>query len=433
METSNLSLVKTLTFLIAFCMFSFPLAVISAPEDPPRAAPVSDRIHLELTPIGSKYNSYQIYPSISLASQYDDNILSNNGSSQSSLVWITSPQFFAISNWSRHQLGLGIQADIGRYNDFPSENYEDWEVSLEGTYELDSETRILNAGSVSRGHLERSNPNDANGLEPTKQLISRFSAEYQQTRGQFNFSLSTSVAHIDFDDVPAIRAGIPLTINQDDRDRSNYKTSLRVGYRPYIDQEYYIQTNREIRSYENQQDIINLDRTSTGYQVTAGFKTNFNGIYFGDIYAGYKWQDYRDTFTDIKTPILGIELYWNPTLLTTIGLSTKNSTKEALNPAFSGYISTETKLSISHELYQEILLKFSVNQVKDSYQSSGRDKREDSTTEFLLSANYRLDRQTHSSLEYYLGKRNSDDNTAAIDSKSEFQKSIIKLQIQKFF
>lgn len=433
-EARDLSFAMAHIFLIIYCLLSLPNAAIAAPTDlQHRAAPVTDRVHPRLVPLGTKYSSYDIYPSLSLTSQYDDNVRSNNNSRRSSLLWVTSPQIFAISNWNRHQIELGLQADIGRYTDLISENYEDWEVSLKGTYELDAETRILGAGKISRDHLERSAPTDANGLEPTKQLNSSLSIEYQQTKGQFNFSLNTSLAFLNFDDVPAIQAGVPITLNQDDRDRSNYKTSLRLGYQPFLNQEYYMQVSRETRSYKNLQDTINLDRTSTGYEVTAGFQTDFNGIYFGDVYVGYKWQDYKDTFADIKTPVLGVDLHWNPTLLTSISLATKRTTNEALNPAFSGYVSTGTKLSIAHELHREVVLKFSANQVKDEYKSRGASRREDSTIEFSLGASYSLDRETYTSLEYFRGKRSSDDNTAPAGAQDEFQKNIIQLKIQKFF
>lgn len=415
-------------WLCASCSLLWVPVAVDAAEEPPRGETVMQRPRPEITPLGLSIGEFLVLPRLSLAGAYDDNLLAEDVAERSGFRSEISPEVEVRSDWGNHALNLLANADIGQNSEFGSEDYEDWAVSTDGQLDVLRTVRVYAGAGGGHDHVERTSPEDSNGIEPTQFDFATAFGRYVQQFGRFSLQVNTEFDRNDFQDVLGVRNGIAAPINQDDRDRTEYRLGVRGGYEILRDYEAYLRVTNNRREYDDLLDISNTDRSSDGYEAVAGVALDLGGVVFGDVYLGYWSQDYAAPFPDIETPVFGTSLFWNPSGLTTVSVGLQRSINEAVNIQFSGYTSTETSFAVDHELRRDLLLRAGINYTTDEYTGIGVAARDDKTYDIRLGPTYLANRYVHVSLEYRYLQRESDDNTALLLHK-EFDKNLLILQL----
>jgi hypothetical protein len=227
-----------------------------------------------------------------------------------------------------------------------------------------------------------------------------------------NFTLSGTVERLDFDDVAAAGGAI---INNDDRDRYEMETSLRVGYEVVPNYEAFVRGGYLKRTYDDLSDA-GLNRDNDGYEIVAGISVDFGGITFGDFFAGYRTQDYEDPALDgVSGPSVGGEITWNVTPLTTIiGTLTRtveeSTSGDGLGNFASGRFLTSANVRAQHELRRNLLVGANVG-----YDNEGID-RTDNTIRFGINANYMMYRNLYLRGGYTVRSKDSDMATDYVEN-----------------
>jgi hypothetical protein len=103
--------------------------------DVPRGATVRDRPRPDYDPIGVPLGGFVAFPSITVSSEYNDNIFATDDNTEDDIITRLRPNVDLRSNWSRHLLGLTLGADLGFYADNTDENFQDFNVVGNGRYE----------------------------------------------------------------------------------------------------------------------------------------------------------------------------------------------------------------------------------------------------------------------------------------------------------
>lgn len=392
----------------------------------PAGETVVNRSRPEVDPLGVTAGDFLILPRISLAGSYDDNVLATESNKKSDFGLFVSPEVESHSNWGKHALNLFASADLGRYADYSSEDFEDWEISADGRVDILHSSQLFIGAGGGRDHVYRTSSDDANGVKPTEFDHANAFGRYLQYLGRFSLQFDASVTRKDYDDVLGVNEVI---INQDDRDRNTYRTGIRGGYEILPDSEVYLRLTGNRTDYDDVQDATNADSSSKGYEAVAGIVLDPGGVFFGDLYAGYMSQNYDSPYPDIDTPAFGTNLYWNPTGLTTFSLAVLRTINETISDDFSGYTSTNTSLVVDHELRRDLLLKAGIIYVVDDYAGIGSAKRDDSTYDLLLGSTYLVSRYLNFSVQYHHVHQDSDDNTASSTTPYEFDKNVILIQL----
>lgn len=405
-----------------------PSAALAA-DDLLRGETVMSRSRPEVDPIGVTAGDYLLLPRLNLAASYDDNILATENDHKSGLRSEISPELSLRSNWGAHALNLFANANIGRFADYSSEDYDDWEIAADGRLDIHHSIQLNAGASFGHDHVERTAPDDANGTEPTQYDRATAFARYTQAFGRYSLRLDADVKDKDFEDVPAIRLGLPVVINQDDRDRTEYTLGVRGGYEFLPDYEAYARLTGNQRDYDERQDFTGADRSSDGYEAVAGVALDLGGIVFGDVFAGYISQDYTAPFPDIDAPVFGTLMYWNPSGLTTFGVAVQRSINEATSAVFSGYTSTETALTVDHELRRDILLNGGIHYILDDYEGIGAADRDDTTWDVQLGMTYLANRYLQTTLQYHWIERESDESSGAAATFNSFDKNLFIIQL----
>jgi hypothetical protein len=414
---------------MACALVLLPPAPAMAAQESFRGETVTTRPRPEVSPLGIVAGGFVILPRLTLATVYDDNVLATAADEQSGFRTEVSPGLAVHSDWRNHALNAYADANVGRNSEFSSENYEDWSVSVDGRLDVRRTVKLFGGIAGGHDHVDRTSPDDANGLEPTEYDHANIFGRYLQQFGRFSLRLDAAATRNDYQDVVGIRNGSPIPVNQDDRDRNEYRLSVRSGYEIAPDYEAYIRFTSDRRDYDDLQDVIHADRSSQGYEGVAGVALDLGGITFGDVFVGYLNQDYEAPFPDIGTPVFGTALYWNPSGLTTVSLAVQRSINEAINAGFSGYTRTQTSVVVDHELRRDLLLKAGIHYSEDEYAGVGPATRDDKTYDLHLGPTFLTSRYFHISLQYHYLSRESDDNTVTAGTSEKFDKNLLLIQL----
>lgn len=408
---------------------SFNTAVLGEETAPQEA--VLTRARPELTPIGAKVGGFRFYPTLAYKGLYDDNIFATQNDKQSSLISEYSLETSLRSNWPNHQLNLLAGTDIRRHSDFSSEDHENWKISTDGKLDISRDSQLYAGGDIKLDHVDRTSPDDADGVVPTQFKETNVFGRYTFQLQRFHIGLNTNLTKKDYDDVPGIVNGVNVTINQDDRDRTEHAVGLRVGYEVLSSQDQiFIVLTGNRREYDELQALLNADRSSEGYEALIGLALDSGGVTFGNLSAGYHVQDYKDPFPDIRAPAFDASLNWNATTLTSVSVDIHRSIIEATGIFFSGYISTNSLVTVDHELRRNLLMKLAFKYTTDDYESIGPAERSDSTHDALVGATYMINRYIHVSMEYHNIQRQSTNNIPTSNNSNEFEKNIVFIQLQ---
>jgi hypothetical protein len=379
----------------------------------PRGETVLERERPELDPLGVRAGGFIIYPRLDVAEEFSDNIFAEDGGGAADLLTRIIPRLRVESDWNNHALAFFGSGDFGRYLDNSSENYEDFRVGTSGRVDVRRDTKLRARAEFQNRHEERSSPDDVSGKEPTEYDVISGQVEGYQRFNRLNFTLGGAIDRLDFDDVDRA-AGPP--IDNDDRDRNEIEASLRAGYELVPNYEAFVRGAYLIRDYDEDSDVVvplgrGLDRDSHGFEAVVGVGIDFGGITFGDFFAGYRRQKFDDAVLDtVEGPVLGADITWNVTPLTTIiGTISREiretTTEDGSGNFASGRFFTTVGVSAQHELLRNLLLGADASYSQDDFDGIDRT---DHIVRFGVNANYMLYRNLYVRGGYKLRARESE-------------------------
>lgn len=405
--------------LVATLFAAFAADNTASAQD--RTETVTTRSRPEVDPLGVHVGSFMLFPGMGVSETYNDNIYLTDTGTVDDFITVFSPGFNLNSNWNRHSLNFGASADIGRYADNSAENYEDYNVHTSGTLDITRRSQLSAGLSYGRLHEERGSPDAANGINPTLYKLGTAQAGFLQRFNRVKVTLTGLAQNYNYEDT--VLSGGSVS-NQDDRDRNEYEGSVRLGYEIVPQYEAFVKTTLNKRSYISSVDDNGVNRDSSGYVVDGGVRIDLTGKAFGDVFAGYRSQNYDDpTLRNISGADFGADLTWNVTSLTTAKLNITRSTEESTQSGASGYIATGYGISVDHELLRNLLIGGGASYTTNDYKGINRN---DDYTRFGLYSRYLMNRYLYLSLGYDHAKRDSNVSGSDYDDN----KFMVKVQGQ---
>jgi len=390
-----------------------------------RGETVTDRERPDYDPLGARVGGFVVLPDLTLDGKLDDNIFATNNNETGDFITTISPNLVVQSDWSNHMLRLQGGADIGRYLDNGSEDFEDYDFNANGRVDVTRQTKLRAGAGYLQGHEERSSPDDVSGVEPT---IYDILSSYVEGSHRFNrvvLTLGGAVEQIDFDDVATGGGG---NINNDDRDRNVIEGSVQVSYDVAPQYQVFVRGTYNVRDYDAAVDDNGINRDSDGYEAVAGVTADFGGITFGEFFAGYQSQNYDDpVLSTASGPVVGADITWNVTPLTTVVGSIsrvvrESTTQDAVTGNFaSGRYFSTAGLRVDHELMRNVLLGADVSASQDDFEGISR---ADEIYRAGVDAKYLINRYANIGGIYRFRMRDSD------VAGAEFTENLFLLRVQ---
>lgn len=429
--TARSASIALFCFLLLVSNANVLSATSKAHAKPERGDTVATRMHPELEPLGFSLGSFLIYTKLGYMRSYDDNIFANDGFKESDVISVASPAISVTSNWARHAVNLSASSDFGRYQDFSSEDYNDWQVSGNVRVDASHATRI-NLGTVYASlHEPRESLDNAGGLFPGLFTSSLVTLGLTYRPGAFSISPIASYNSLKYKDIDSLILGIfPVVIKQDDRNRTESILGLRGDYEVGPYRNVFLRVNSYKTDYDKVQQVTGFDRTSDGYDIATGISLD-GGITRGEFFIGYRKQKYINPLPDISAIIFGIDLAWKPSELTTVEFDVKRDFGETTLFIYSGFVSTLASINVDHELRRNIILNANMSKIVNDFDGIGSATREDDLYTATVGIKWHQSRNLAVTLRHEYAKRNTSDSTiAASFSEDNFQRNVSWISIE---
>ena len=125
--------------------------------------------------------------------------------------------------------------------------------------------------------------------------------------------MALDFSQFDYDDA----LGIDFKpIDNQFRDRLESELRLRAGY--FMSASYSLYFESRLYDWDYKQ-VSDPDLDQDGFDVVVGSDFDLTGVTSGNVFAGYRQIDYKDSAFETQTgPVFGASIDWNVTQLTTI-------------------------------------------------------------------------------------------------------------------
>lgn len=360
-----------------------PIILAQAAAAPQRGENIEDRASRRFKAEGTRSGSFLVFPSVGVTAQWDDNIFSTNTNEVDDYVTLINPALQLQSDWNNHALNFSADAEIARFSDRGREDYVDYSVGFDSRMDVRRSTNITAGAAFGAQREERSSPDDVGGLEPTDIAVTTAQIGFFHGFNRVSIGLDGSARRLDFDDA---RTAAGAVLNNDDRDRTEYDASVRVGVEISPTTEAQVVGSYNQSKYELSLDDLGLNRDSDGYALQGGLVFDVTGSVMVDFLVGVFTQSFDDvTLADVDGSTFQLGVNWNVTALTTLTAAVSRSIEETTLAATSGVLRTSAALGIDHELLRNVIISADVSSVTEDFRGITRD---DQTVDFRAGAQY---------------------------------------------
>ncbi len=403
MKTSTLSVLA-----LAFAATGLTSLPAAAQDDLQRGETVLERRRPEVEQLGIRAGSFRFLPRLETGAIYDSNVFATDSNRKHDFIWTIQPRLDIKSDFSEHALNFSASGNAGRYRDFSSENYTDYNVQADGRFDVSKSGAFDGLLYHRRNHEGRGDIDSLAGYaEPVVYRQSGGEAGYTQRFNRLRARLSGSAQYSEYDDVALRGGGIA---RQGDRDRWEYAGTGRLGYEFIDGYETFIQGTYSWTRHRRDRDFAGVNRDSDGYEIVGGLTGELTGLITGELYAGYLARNYDDSrLEDFGGLALGGRLNWSVTQLTTITGSLSRQIRETSSSlglgTASSYERTLLAVGVDHELLRTLMLNGRAQYRRDDFNGVSR---KDDVYTLAAGATYQVNRYFTLSGGYTYEKRNSD-------------------------
>jgi hypothetical protein len=302
--------------------------------------------------IGIRAGSFLLLPSLDLTGGYITNPERISGG-PGSAYFVAAPALKVQSDWERHSLTADISGSYTQYLEdlVPSLNVPFLNAKIDGRVDVTRDTQFI---LEQRFLVNTDNPGSPNLVNNLQAPLARLpiNSDWGETLGiaqQFNrlaVSFSGTFDRATYD--PSVQTN-GLVFSNDDRNFDQYAGILRVGYEIDPGLKPFVLIQEDQRIHDEQFDVNNLQRDSTGTTAEIGGTLNLFGTLSGEMAAGWVERVYQDpTLPIISGPVANGTLLWQPTGLTTAKLTAVSQVYETTVDGASGEFSHDVNLEVDH-------------------------------------------------------------------------------------
>jgi hypothetical protein len=360
--------------------------------------PVTQRDRPEFDPLGIRAGSFLIFPSIGVSESYDTNVFATPDDEVDDFITNVEPRVEVVSDFPRHALAFSTGADVAFYASETGENYQDFFVNGDGQLDVTRDSVLTADVSAGRFHIGRDDPEDIGTAEPIEYWSYGGGLAYTHAFNRLNFRLTGQAEREDYTDTNGL--------SNDDRDVNEYDLLFRTGFLVSPRFNTFVEGRYNIEDRTNE-DPTEPSQDSDGWEARVGTEVDITALLFGEAFVGYRKQYFDDEAFDSEDGFsFGVDLTWNPTTLTTVGLTGGADFEPTVQAGASSDFETRVALAVDHELLRNVLIGATAAYERDDF--TGID-RLDETYEIGGRATYLLNRYLYLRGGYTFEDRTSDD------------------------
>lgn len=367
----------------------------------------------------TRLGSWKLYPQLELTEIYDDNVYATPDDKQDDFITNIKPRARLVSDWNVHSIQLEVGANLGFYNRFNEEDYQDYFAINQNRFEIIRSTYLTTDLIYRHEHAARTSPENLDAAsEPLEYdiLSGRFGIE--RSLGKLGLRIDAGIEDLTYED-SANAAG--ELIDNSDRDRVVSDVGVRLRYQSVPGAETYLSLRLNDTSYDDSTRNGGPDRDNSGLDVAVGLSKAVSDLWVLDAYLGYSPSYYADAalkdITGGDAFVMGASLLWNPTPLTSVIGNLDRRTYQTTQEDATALIQTSVSLKIEHKLLTSLLLDAGIGYHHGDYTGS---RRQDDTYIATIGAEYFLTKLLSLRLAYSYRERDSSIDAGGYDKNSVY-------------
>ncbi|MBV8061245.1 MAG: outer membrane beta-barrel protein [Alphaproteobacteria bacterium] len=366
--------------------------------DPIRGQSVTDRARPDFDATPIDISSFQFYPTLGAGATYNSNIFSQPKDKTSDTIWDLQPAAALVSNWGRNALSISGTSDFGFYSKNTDQNTKSGNLQVDGRYDLATQTWLAGNVGYQKVIEQRSSPTSPeNSKYPGTYNLYDAGAEFNRALGQVKLKVSNDISYYDYDNLTLQNGTI---LSQFQRHRTDDKTASEVGYEVTQNLQPFVRAGYNVRHYTDAD-----GRSSNGYNLDAGVKSDLGGIVTAEAFMGYLQQNYYQMGDQtVSVPDFGAKILWNVTELTSVEGKASRSIEETTTQGASSFVASSGTVTIAHELRRDLVLE--VNGNYSAYDYNGTTEHDDNYTAGV-GARYFINRNLSTDVTYSYFRRDS--------------------------
>lgn len=352
---------------------------------------------------GIPLGGFLLTPLVSYDFVYQDNVFLKKADPKEDLISVYRPAISLQSNWARHEVYAGLQANKTDYRRYSQKDSLDYGAIVSGVYDITYGTYLDGYLRHDRQSLTRGSEDDINGEVPIQYDV--WASRIGLTRALSYIQAKGFVFH-DYMERHGRRS---TSVNGDILTRERKGAEVTFAYE-YLPQNNVFLTLSRIHAEDS---VIGADnRTIYKNEFKYGVNFNHSNIYQAMVYFGNTQTDYSHISAQLKDPFAGLNLKWSPTEQTYMTLSTGRYYREGSISGNERVETDSTKIDIFHQLTDSIMGNLTGFMADYTYKTlSGSFLRQNRIYGTGLHFDYRLSDHFGFKFGYDYKRRNSDDIT----------------------
>lgn len=337
-----------------------------------RSVSVRERPHPEYEAFGIGLGAFTAFPRLQVDAESNDNIFAVTTGEDNDVIFRVKPEVSLESGWSRHALQAYARMSISRYQDFDTENTEDWGMGAAGRIDITRAANLAAGGDYARLTEPRTSSNaPASTADPVRYDLAQAYVAGARVSGRLKLSARADWRSFDYDDGATLSG---VVIDQDNRDRAIVSLSGRGDYAISPDTALFVQVTGNERDYDVASIPLSPARDSSGYEILGGANFELGAVARGEVAAGYISQQFEEApYSEIEGFGARAQLEWFPTQLTTVTATASRTIEDSGIVGSGGYLSSAVGLQLDHELRRNIILTGQLSYSRDEYDGIDRD------------------------------------------------------------
>ncbi len=371
-----------------------PVSAVSAQSDR-QAQSVAERNAPEFSSEPIPVGNFQMFPSINLDVEYNDNIFATNANERDDAIISLRPDVLLVDRRNDRETRINAFANIRQFVDTSSENAEQFGLNASTRRGIGTGFEY-NLGVRAERNFEQRRDIDSFDVATSEAIAFTnlvANAGVAKEFGPLRLSFDGRVRAVRFEgDIDVGGTVFDLSF----RDLETYRGTVRASFARSRDQRFYVQGSIDKRDtqlaplFEEFVVVDFIDRSSDGFRLEAGYGQQLTELLYLDVRAGYLQQNFDDpSLNTIDGLSFQADVLWNVTPLTSVLFSALRQVDETLNPRFTGLLRTEGRVQVEHELLRNLVLTGRVGYADLNLGNSDQDGRRWNVG---LLADYRLDR-----------------------------------------
>lgn len=402
---------KTALSLTVLCaVLTMSATVAFAVSEP--VVSVGNKDNPYYSPLGVSFKTLIIKPSIENGIEFDDNIYRDHSNIKSDVIATVKPVIEMATEWSLHEIKAGASAELGKYKNHSTENYDDYAFFVSGKYDISYGTIATARAGYDVRHEDRGSLDDVNGDLPTAYSIKSAELGFTRDLSVLKLYLKSRWRGYDYDDTQAHGT----VIDNSGRNRTQSVYEAKLGYGLSDQAMVYVLGQYDRKRYDSASEQA---RNSDGIGARVGFDADLTGKVHVDVYGGFVNTSYESDFDDINAIDFGGKFLWNFTGVSSLDLSLERSVQETTLTGASGIVETVASLGLEHSFRQNLIADLHFEMNDSAYQggsslSASRDNVTYTSSlgvDYLLSQNWKV-RAAYNYLyrDFSSGGQSYDDN-----------------------